>query len=365
ASFLNSSEDYLEGAQAFLSRRPKGQPFCLSIALNLPHGAGTRSMQMLPEDPELYRTAYRDKYDQIPMPRTYVARDKIVTPKLPSDVLFAKFRQATYDYVNTPESLKEQLIRKTQAVTGIDRMLGQIRKSLEQQGIADNTVIVYSSDHGIMAGEYGLGGKALNYEPCLRIPMIIMDPRVAAKQKGRRTTALVESVDIAPTILDVAGVEIPDAMQGISLRQLIAGEAEKVRDSSFAENLWSTVFGNPRIESVRTLDWKYIRYFKNDRGRFENTAKDAQYKVTPNQTDAYASWLTSSIKGESPVYEELFYLASDPSETVNLATREAYSDQLQSLRAECQRLVTMAKGDVDAPPATIVLKGKRSSKNKK
>ncbi|MEQ8839213.1 MAG: sulfatase-like hydrolase/transferase, partial [Lacipirellulaceae bacterium] len=235
-SFLDSGVDYIAGAQSFLKMRPSDQPFCLTIALNLPHGAGTRSMEMLATDPQLYRTAYRDQMGQLSIPKTYVAKDQITEPKLPTDVLFAEYRQINYEYVDTPDLLREQLVRKAQTITGIDRMIGRIRESLQQEGLAEDTVIVFSSDHGIMAGEFGLGGKALNYEPCLRVPMIVMDPRVDESKQGLRTTALVESVDIAPTLLDLAGVDIPDGMQGKSLRGLVEGAVEKVRDSSFAEN---------------------------------------------------------------------------------------------------------------------------------
>lgn len=357
ASFLDAEEDYLDGAEAFLKRRPQDKPFCLSIALNLPHAAGTRSMQMLPSDPELYRTKYRDRLDQIPLPKTYVAKEQIVEPRLPSDVLLAHLRQSSYDYVDTPETLKEQLVRKAQTITGIDHMVGQIRQALARQGLDQNTVIVFTSDHGIMQGEYGLGGKALNYEACLRVPLIIMDPRLPNEQRGRRSMALVESVDIAPTLLELAGVASSPAMQGHSLKPLLEGKVESVRDSSFAENLWSTYFGNPRVESVRTDTWKYIRYFKNDRSLYDGGDNKSKYGVTPAQADSYAQWLTASIDGEKPVYEELFHLPSDPSESVNLATRPAYAATLAKMQAECQRLVTMAKGDRSLPPLTVPMKG--------
>ncbi|EMI17031.1 mucin-desulfating sulfatase (N-acetylglucosamine-6-sulfatase) [Rhodopirellula maiorica SM1] len=235
-------------------------------------------------------------------------------------------------------------------------MVGRIREQLDREGLADNTVIVFASDHGIMNGEFGLGGKALNYESCLRVPLIIMDPRVAPSECGRRSNALVESVDIAPTLLDCAGVELPRGMQGHSLRGIIEGTEDAVRSSSFAENLWSTQFGNPRIESVRTDDgWKYIRYFKNDRSLFEEIAKKKQFRATPKLIASYHDWLTASINGEEPVFEELYHLATDPSESVNLATRPTCTDKLHQLRAECQRLVTFAKGEVEQAPATVVI----------
>lgn len=364
-SFLNTEEDFIQGARSFLKNRPTDVPFSLSLAFNLPHGAGTSTMEMLDSDPELYRTAYRDHMDEIPLPETYVARDNIDTPKLPPDVLHAEYRQKGYDYVDSPDTLRERVVRETQTVTGIDRVVGAIRAILEKEGIAENTIIIFSSDHGKMHGEFGLGGKALNYEACLRVPMIVYDPRLPESVRGRRSTALVESVDIAPTLLDYAAVERPATMQGLSLRPLIEGSSEKLRDYSFAENLWSTIFGNPRIESVKSAEWKYIRYFENDRARFADLPWEDRYKVSPNQLAEYESWLTASIQGEQPVYEELFHLASDPGETTNLADRSVYAEVLDEMRSRCQELVTMAKGDADTPPASIVVAGIKDSATKK
>jgi len=284
---------------------------------------------------------------------------------VPANVLYANHRQVGYNEVDDPDEMKDLKIRETQTITGIDQFVGAIRDTLVKLGVADNTIIVFTSDHGIMHGEFGLGGKALNYETCLKVPLIIYDPRDPAAARGRRSMALTESVDIAPTLLDYAGVNAPDTMQGLSLRPLVDGRADDLRTSSFAENLWSTYFGNPRIESVRTKEWKYIRYFKNDRTQFANVTKETQYVVTASQADHYAKWLTASIKGEQPVYEELFHLASDPKETTNLASRPAYAAKLAELRSECQRLVIFAKGDINTPPATVLVPGIKEGTTKK
>ena len=356
ATFLDAEQTFIEGAGAFLKSRPKDKPFCLSVSFNVPHGAGTESMKLLPSDPELYRTAYRDRLEELKLAPNYLAKVGIRNPKLPPDVLRTGFRQTGYDYVDTPAGMKERLIRETQTVTGIDRVVGSLRAILEKQGLAENTVIVFSSDHGIMSGEFGLGGKALNYEPCLHVPMIVFDPTRPAGHRGRRSTALVQAIDVAPTLLDYAGVAIPDTVQGKSLRPLIEGHRESVREFSFSENLWSTYFGNPRIESVRDLEWKYIRYFAVDRSLFAQSDPKkpfSLYAVSPEQREAYAHWLTASVKGEAPVHEELFHLASDPHETANLASSPAYAAQLDRIRKACQSMVTLAKGKIEAPPATV------------
>jgi arylsulfatase A-like enzyme len=357
-SFLDPHGVFIGGAAAFLKQRPEGKPFCLSIAFNLPHRAGTGSMKQLPSDPALYRTAYRDKIGEYRLAANYTPKAEIRKPRLPEDVLYAKYRQHSYDYVDTEAEVREHHVRCYQTITGIDSVLGAIRDQLRKLGLDRNTVIVFASDHGIMDGEYGLGGKALNYEPCLRIPMIVMDPRLPSSRRGKRLTELAQSIDIAPTLLDLAGVAIPSTMQGRSLKPLLRGEKTRWREYAFAENLWSTIFGNPRVESVRSAEWKYIRYFATDRGLFSG---GDEYGVTPEQAHAYQAWLTASVRGLKPSYEELFHVAADPDETVNLAADSKHRETLARMRRECDRLVREAKGGLDTAPLTLPLPGNAGS----
>jgi len=343
--FLDPDAAFLAGAENFLKERPESKPFCLSIAFNLPHAAGTGTMELRPADPELYRTAYRDRLDTLPLPRHYLARAEIVHPRLPGEVLRTEFRQPSYDYVDTPESLRERRVRQYQTVTGIDRLVGSLRTRLDELGLAENTVIVFTSDHGIMAGEFGLGGKALNYEACLRVPLVVHDPRVPDAAKGQRREELVLGLDLPSTLLALAGVAAPGTFQGRDLSPLVRGESPPWREAVFAENLWSTYFGNPRIESVRTADgWKYLRYFENDHSLFTGQEGNARYGVTDETAALYASWLTASIEGEPPVHEELFHLAEDPDETTNKSDEAALAERLAAMRALAAVLVKEAKG---------------------
>lgn len=356
-----------EGAMEFLRTRAADRPFCLTIAFNLPHAAGTGSMEQRPTDPELYRTTYRDQLATHPIPSTYVAKADIRSPKLPPDVLFTQYRQKSYDYVDTEAALRERQIREYQTITGIDQLVGAVRQQLAALGLAENTVIVFASDHGITHGEFGLGGKALNYDTCLRVPFIAYDPRTAARLKQHRSTALVQSIDVAPTLLDLAGLPPPKTMQGESFRAVLGGEPFAGRRYAFAENLWVTVSGNPRCESVRSAEWKYIRYFANDRTPFKQPAGEGGEggPVSDELAGIYERSLNASVQGEPAVYEELFHLVADPDEARNLARDPQHAAKLRELRAECQRLVTAARGDVAAPPATVRIERPRGQKAKK
>lgn len=359
-NFLNPNQDFYNRAARFLEKRPADRPFCLSICFNLPHDAGTGTMEDRPSDPELYKTGYHDQRAAIRagLPTTYVAKADIQTPKLPADVLYAQHRQTSYDYVDTPDTMTERIIRRYQAITGIDNWIGQLRAQLKEQGLADNTVIILTSDHGIFRGEFGLGGKSMNYDVCLKVPMIVYDP--ASKAVGQRRSEQVQTVDIAATLLDYAGADIPDNMSGQSLKPLVNGKDIPWRTYAFSENLWSTQFGNPRTESVRGNGWKYIRYFFNDRSLYDLKLKGlSRYLTSDRQAAAYRQWLDASINGEAPVYEELFDLEQDPGETTNLAADPVYAVRLNEMRAACQRRVTEARGPSSMQPSLLQLESER------
>jgi len=351
-----SNEHKLQGAKHFLNQRPKEQPFCLSIAFNLPHGASTSTMKMLESDPETYKSLYRDK--EIPLPEDYVAKEDIKTPKLPPEVLHVDDRQDIYDFVDNQTDLKERIIRNMQAVTGIDMLVGNLRATLKQLNLDKNTIVIFTSDHGIFWGEEGLGGKALCYEICTKVPMIINNPMSPEKTKGIVNNELVQTIDIAPTMLQYAGINIPSSYQGKPLNNMIEGNHDPVRDYLFTENLWSTHFGNPRCESVQDKQWKYIRYYKNENISSKNVmaiAKDHNINLTKllygnhdPQIAVYQTYIESSVNGEPTVYEELYHLKTDPKEKNNLINNPDYSKELKIMRLAWREKINYARGDSKA-----------------
>jgi len=331
ANFFEPNEVFEAGAD-FLGRRPSGQPYALLLNFNVPHRAGTGSMKMLPEDDDLYRNAYRDLKDHIVLPNTYVEQSNVVDPKIPEHVYNGE-QIASYHYVHTPDELREHETRVMQTITGMDRVLGMIVAQLERDHLLENTVIVFTSDHGIMAGEHGLGGKSLLYEPSIRVPLIIYDPK---RREGRVREELVGLIDIAPTLLELAGVPGGEEMQGESLVPLMRSEPTDWRDSLFLENLM-TIQNYPRIEGVRTQELKYMRYFDRD------------------NDGSYGDMLLGSLSGEHPIYEELYDLRSDNDETTNLVEDPDYADTLVDMRAETTRLLEQWLNDQPArtlPKAT-------------
>ncbi|MFD2587363.1 sulfatase-like hydrolase/transferase [Croceitalea marina] len=347
-----SNEQKLEGVVKFMEQRPKQKPFVLSISFNLPHGAGTSTMQMKETDDSIYKTLYRDK--TIPLPKNYIAKANIKTPKLPKEIHHADDRQQGYNYVDTPTGYRERYTRQLQAMTGIDRIVGRLRQLLKAHNLEKNTIIIFTSDHGLFMGQFGLGGKALCYEITTHVPLIIFDPKLKKSNRGRTSNALVQSIDLAPTLLSKSGIDIPQSYQGHDLSPLLKGKQNAVREYLYTENLWSTHFGNPRCESVQNKKWKYIRYYKNENFSAQEKIKTAEqigiptssmlYKVHDPDIAIYRSYINGPLQGEIPAYEELYNLKTDPDETTNLAMTEANRSVLQKMRAVWKKEILYAKG---------------------
>ncbi|WP_111708235.1 sulfatase-like hydrolase/transferase [Lutibacter citreus] len=348
--FLDPNARKLKGALSFLEARPADKPFLLNLMFNIPHGATTSTMRQKETDDPMYRTLYRDL--KISLPENYIAKADIETPKLPVDIHHANDRQASYNYVNTPEDFRERYIRQLQCITGIDKLLGKLRKQLKKLKLDKNTIIIFTSDHGLFMGEQGLGGKSLCYEKTTHVPMFIYNPK---QKKGFRSNALVQTIDVAPTILSLGGVEIPKSIQGKDISSFVQGKQPKVRNYLFTENLWSTTFGNPRCEAVQTKEWKYIRYYKNNNISAQEKIKLAKeykiplrvmlYEVHPSQLAVYRNFVEGPINGEKPVYEELYDLKKDPNEVYNLISKPEHKAILKELREAWKVEIKKARGE--------------------
>ena len=154
----------------------------------------------------------------------------------------------------------------------LDEHLGRLFAFLEETGRADDTFIVFTSDHGDYLGDHWLGEKELFHDESARIPMIVCDPDPAADQnRGRVDDRLIEAIDLAPTFLEIAGgAPVPHILEGRSLLGVLRGETlSEWREAAFSEFDYSfrrarNILGIPPHQArgymVRTDDWKYILY---------------------------------------------------------------------------------------------------------
>ncbi|MCG8697083.1 MAG: sulfatase-like hydrolase/transferase, partial [Bacteroidales bacterium] len=171
--------------------------------------------------------------------------------------------------------------------------VGNMMNKLNELKIEENTIIIFLSDNGFFLGERGMAGKWYAHNESVRIPMFIYQPRLGETQKGLKLHSMALNIDIAPTILDMAGVEAPMAMQGESLLNLINGNAKDWRTAFFYEHR----LPNPRIpksEAYIGEKYKYIHYYELPDSNIEmyNVSKD---KLELNNM-AYELDYQSSIK---------------------------------------------------------------------
>ena len=181
-----------------------------------------------------------------------------------------------------------------------------MREALKKHGMAENTVIIFTSDHGFYLGERGLAGKWFAHEESIRIPLVIHDPRDQGPRK-QPLDELALNIDMAPTILSYAGIPAPEEMQGRTLSPLLSGSSEGWRRDFFYEHHF---IPNriPESEAVRGQRWKYIH------------------------------WLAPK-----PGVEELYDLQSDPMERTNLAESPSHHKKLLEMRKRWKELRETAK----------------------
>jgi arylsulfatase A-like enzyme len=194
-------------------------------------------------------------------------------------------------------------------VAAVDDQIGRVLDWLDDARLADDTLVVFTSDQGFFLGEHGWYDKRWMYEESLRTPLIVRGPGVA---RGAVDEHLVQNVDLAPTLLDLAGVRVPDDLHGASLVPLLRGsDPPDWRASIYYQYVEHPGVGNvPRQRGVRTARHKLIHYYQLD------------------------EW-------------ELFDLEADPREISNIYGRPAYMELTGELRAELERLRELYAVDVE------------------
>ncbi len=214
------------------------------------------------------------------------------------------------------------------SVSYVDAQIGNMIAALDESGVSDNTIIIVWGDHGWHLGEMGIWGKATNYEIATRVPLIISTPDMKARGKGSR--ALVELVDIYPTLCELAGVPKPSHIAGTSFVPLLDDPDQQWKETALSQfpspalrewaanplsaEMRETFFG-PLIEEVEGRIIKQQGDVWN-RDLFENHVMGYSLR-----TDQYrlVTWLDSRDLKADPVFVELYDHHTDPTETENVA----------------------------------------------
>lgn len=289
---------HTEAAERFIeAEAAAGRPFCAAIGFQSPHAIDYAEQPYQP-GPE-FRDLYKDL--TMPDPEAGGAGGLEGLPKFLHD---SEGRRRFLHNFGGADRYQESVKNYYRMLTGIDHYIGRVRETLARCGVADNTAIIYIGDNGYYLGERGLEGKWYAYELSIRVPLIVYYPQIDPARRGTTVDHLVTELDVSPTLLDLAGVAVPDLVQGQSLRALAEGEEAPWREDC----LYHHHFKHPHIprsEGVISRDWKYIRWIDGNPGA-----------------------------------EELFDLQADPHERTNLASRVEHGDTLERFRKRHYELLS-------------------------
>ena len=262
----------------------KKTPFCLSISFKAPH----RPVEPDPKFAHIYAGKTFTK------PANYGRAFGAHRPEQSKQGRqYVRFKEWGYD-----KNYDQVMAKYYQQIYAIDVALGMIREELEKQDLAQNTVIIYTSDNGFLCGAHGYGSKVLPFEDSARVPLMIYDPRSKTAGKKLRSSALTGNIDFAPTILELAGLPIPENVDGVSLLPLLQDPQKNLREQMAFIN----VYGPSPTLCLTAL----------------------------TKTHKYTYWWYEDEKMKPA--EELYDLINDPLEKTNLASSAKSAPILQDMQ---------------------------------
>ena len=330
----NAYQDGVTADAAVLTlREVKDGPFFLAAGFVKPHL------------PFVAPKKYWDLYD----PAKIELADNPFTPERgPSIGLHASFelrtREGVPKYGPINDRLARHLLHAYLACTSyVDAQVGKILDELGRLGLRESTAVILWGDHGWHLGEHGIWGKATNYEIATRVPLIVSPP--GGRAKPTASAALVELVDMYPTLVEMAGLPMPEHVEGRSLAPLIEEPDRAWKSAVFSqfpcpslrewaamplsESMRETFFG-PLIEDVEErLARESPRY---SRQLYENHVMGYTMR-----TDRYrlVLWVDDrAVRREEPIAIELYDHSNDPNENINLAAEPAHANLVRNLTAQ-------------------------------
>ena len=278
-------------------------PFCLSISFNAPHAEDGDKQNHFPV-PKIVNGMYQD----VDVPTAKWSAPEIFATH-PKFLQNSMHRERFHWRWDQPDKFKKNMRGYWGMISGVDHVVGRIRKNITKLNLADNTIIIFTGDNGFFLGQRGFAGKWSHYEEALRTPLIVLDPR-NPNAAGKVRNEMVLNIDLAPTILDFAGLKVPPSHQGLSLKELIDGKNPlHWRNEFLCEHLFHLPGRIPKFEGVRSERWTYTRYFE-----------------------------------QTPVYEFLHDLKAEPSQLKNFAHDPQFKSQLNAMRLRCDQLVAQLGG---------------------
>ena len=298
----------------WLGRRDTSRPFFLYLGNKAPHD----DFQPHPR--------HLDRYTE-PIPEPLTLRDDYqerAPAAAMSQARVASMHERRHLPVSAPDGLAEpdRLAWNFQAymqnyyrcIDAVDENVGRMLQYLDQAGLRDNTMVIYTSDHGFFLGDHGWYDKRFMYEESIRIPFLMRYP--AGITPGTTSTRMVLNVDFAPTVLELAGLSLPSSLEGCSFAPITRGETPSAWRTSMYYRYWMHLahFGIPAHYGVRTERHKLIHYYGRDLGA------------------------AGAIVRDTPPAWELFDLEQDPYELHNRYDIPAYAEIQRELQTELSAL---------------------------
>ncbi len=255
------SRHFADAAISLLKRKPD-KPFFLHVNFTAPH------------DPLLLPPGYEKKYDpkRMPLPANFLEKHPFDHGNLSGR------DEKLLPSPRTPEDVRTELAAYYVVISHLDEQIGRILEALQSTGLAENTIILFASDHGLAIGSHGLRGKQNMYQHTIGVPLVISGPGLP---KDQRCDAQVYLRDLFPTVCELTGIKTPDTVEGQSLAPLLQGKAKSI---------YPEVFGYfmDVQRMVRTDQWKLIQYprinkyqlfdLRNDPSELKDLAEDPRHK---------------------------------------------------------------------------------------
>jgi len=333
-----SSDVYTDVALDWLEKRRKDEPFCLLLHFKAPH------------HPYDYAERYNDllRGVVVPEPETLYEDVTKTGSALKASYIgggskFALFKEGGESYYTRhkrdkypsemwkhKEDSRDDKIRVAyqhmihkyiRCITGNDDNVGRVLKFLDENDLAENTVIIYTADQGYWLGQHGFYDKRLILEGSVSMPLVIRYPKLI--KAGSVNNDITINVDFAPTLLDLAGVSIPETMQGRSLKPLLSGKTPS--------------------------DWRSSSYYR--------------YYASPSHAGVRTNRYTLAILKDGT--NELFDREKDPLQLKNVATNPEYKGIVEQLQADFKRLETEVDYEGHIFPNAPDMKVKKRKKGKK
>lgn len=280
----------------FLQSRPTDKPFLLSLSFFAPHAEDRAPEQYLPQD---WSQAF---YEGKNIPRSNLMDDSFLQSLPPFLSNPSNEGRIRYHWrFDTQDRYQQYMTNYYRLITEVDHAIGDVIQTLKDQGVFENTLIVFIGDNGYFHADRGLADKWYPYEQALRVPLIIHDPRLPQSERGTTRDVVALNIDVAPTVISAVKFEFPSVIQGNDLSKAYLQPVPK--------------------------DWRTEFFYEHPTITNRDRIPSSQGVIGPRYK--YIVWPEWD-------HEQLFDLEKDPSEKQNLVERPEYQQVLQDQRHRFQ-----------------------------